>query len=174
MDSPKRFIYGIFNDEHTVLHATEHLRHDGIDVKDVVSPYPIHGMDNALGLLPTRISIACFMFGITGTSLALLMMWYMNIHDWPMDIGGKPSFALYKNIPAFIPVTFESTVLCAAHGMVITFLLRCKILPGVEPEVIDTRCTDDHFVMKVRVWEDENENDVRAKLMKAGAIEIKG
>ena len=48
MDSPKRFIYGIFNDEHTVLHAVQHLRHDGLDVKDVVSPYPIHGMDDAL------------------------------------------------------------------------------------------------------------------------------
>ena len=174
MDSPKRFVYGIYNDEHTLLHAVEHLRHEGIDVKDVVSPYPIHGMDDALGLIPTRISIASFMFGITGTSLALLMLWYMNIHDWPMDIGGKPSFALFKNIPDFIPVTFESTVFCAAHGMVITFLLRCKILPGVEPEVIDPRSTDDHFVMKVRVWEDENENDVRAKITKSGAIEVKG
>ena len=174
MDSPKRFVYGIYNDEHTLLHAVEHLRHEGIDVKDVVSPYPIHGMDDALGLIPTRISIASFMFGITGTSLALLMLWYMNIHDWPMDIGGKPSFALFKNIPDFIPVTFESTVFCAAHGMVITFLLRCKILPGVEPEVIDPRSTDDHFVMKVRVWEDENENDVRAKITKSGAVEVKG
>ncbi|MEO8147337.1 MAG: DUF3341 domain-containing protein [Bacteroidia bacterium] len=174
MDSPKRFVYGIYNDEHTLLHAVEHLRHEGIDVKDVVSPYPIHGMDDALGLIPTRISIASFMFGITGTSLALLMLWYMNIHDWPMDIGGKPSFALFKNIPDFIPVTFESTVLLAAHGMVITFLLRCKILPGVEPEVIDPRSTDDHFVMKVRVWEDENESNVRAMISKSGAIEVKG
>ena len=173
MDSPKRFVYGIYNDEHTLLHAIAHLRHDGIDVKDVVSPYPVHGMDEALGLERTRISVASFMFGITGTSLALLMLWYMNIHDWPMDIGGKPSFALFKNLPAFIPVTFESTVFCAAHGMVITFLLRCKILPGVEPEVIDPRSTDDHFTMKVRVWEDEKESDVIAKIKASGAVEIK-
>jgi hypothetical protein len=64
---------------------------------------------------------------MTGCKLGFIDdVWYMNIFDWPMDIGGKPSFAFYKNLPAFIPVTFESTVLCAAHGMVITFLLRSK------------------------------------------------
>lgn len=173
MDSPKKFLYGIYNDEHTLLHAIEHLRHDGVDVKDVVSPYPIHGMDEALGLKPTRISIASFMFGVTGTCLALLMIWYMNISDWPMDIGGKPSFALFKNLPAFIPVTFETTVFCAAHGMVITFLLRCKILPGVEPEVIDARSTDDHYVMKVRVWDDEDINKIKSMITQSGAVEVK-
>ncbi len=173
MDSPKKYVYGIYNDEHTVLHAVSHLRHDGLDVKDVVSPYPIHGMDKALGLQETRISIVSFMCGITGTTLAILMIWYMNIFDWPMDIGGKPSFAYFKNMPDFIPVTFEATVFCAAHGMVITFLLRCKILPGVEPEVIDPRCTDDHYVMKVRVWDDQDENSIKEKIRQSGAVEIK-
>jgi hypothetical protein len=166
-------IFGIFNDEHKVLHAVEHLRSHNVNVTDVVSPYPIHGMDDALGMQKTRISICGFLFGITGTSLALLMIWYMNILDWPMDIGGKPNFAFFKNMPAFIPVTFESTVLCAAHGMVITFLLRCKILPGVEPEVIHPCVTDDHYVMRIDTRASDDLEKIKAMVMHEGAIEIR-
>lgn len=170
--SHKKLIYGIFNDEDVLMKGIKALKEHGIAVKDVISPYPVHGLDSAIGLNRTRISICCFLYGITGTCLALLMMWYMNIFDWPMDIGGKPSFALYKNLPAFIPVTFESTVLCAAHGMVITFYLRSKLLPGVEPHVIHPRQADDYFVMSVEA--DENKvATIEGMLKQSGAIEIK-
>jgi hypothetical protein len=169
----KKFVYGIFNDDEVVMNAVTSLRGKGLRVKDVISPFPIHGLDHALGLKRTRISITCFIYGMTGCSLALLMMYYMNIWDWPMDIGGKPSFAMYKNLPAFIPVTFESTVLCAAHGMVITFLLRSKLLPGVEPHVIHPRMADDHFVMAVQLKDDSETSNVEAQLKAAGAIEIR-
>ncbi len=169
----KLFVYGIFNDDDTVMNAIPALRKKGMRVKDVISPFPIHGLDHALGLDRTRISICCFLYGMTGLSLALLMMYYMNIFDWPMDIGGKPSWAFYKNLPAFIPVTFESTVLCAAHGMVITFLLRSKLLPGVEPNVIHPRMADDHFVMAVQIQDASEATNVEAALRAAGAIETK-
>ncbi len=169
----KKFVYGIFNDDEVVMNAIPALRGQGLRVKDVISPFPIHGLDHALGLDRTRISITCFLYGMTGCSLALLMMYYMNIFDWPMDIGGKPSFAFYKNLPAFIPVTFESTVLCAAHGMVITFLLRSKLLPGVEPHVVHPRMSDDHFVMAVQITDDNEAANVESKLRAAGAIETK-
>jgi hypothetical protein len=77
-------------------------------------------------------------------------IWYFNIFDWPMNIGGKPSQALYKNLPAFIPVIFEFTVLCAAHGMVITYLIRNKTLPGMPARNPDPRTTDDKFIIEVR------------------------
>jgi len=169
----KKFVYGIYNDDQVVLDAVRGLRRKGLRVKDVISPFPIHGMDEALGLARTRISITCFLYGMTGCSLALLMMYYMNIFDWPMDIGGKPSFAFYKNLPAFIPVTFESTVLCAAHGMVITFLLRSKLLPGVEPNVIHPRMADDHFVMAVQYNAESEVAGIESNLRSAGAIEIR-
>lgn len=168
-----KFVYGIFNDDDVVMNAIPALRKKGLRVKDVISPFPIHGLDHVLGLARTRISITCFLYGMTGCSLALLMTFYMNIFDWPMDIGGKPSFAFYKNLPAFIPVTFESTVLCAAHGMVITFLLRSKLLPGVEPNVIHPRMSDDHFVMAVQINEDSEVAEVENQLRAAGAIETK-
>lgn len=170
--SPKKLVYGIFNDDEVVLNAIGSLRKKGLKVKDVISPFPIHGLDNELGLDRTRISICAFLYGMTGMSLALLMIWYMNIFDWPMDIGGKPSYAFYKNLPAFIPVTFESTVLCAAHGMVITFLLRSKLLPGVEPNVIHPRMADDHFVMAIQIKDDSEIANVEAQLKSAGAVEF--
>ncbi len=166
-------VYGIFEDDDVVLEAVKSLRAKKYNVVDVISPFPIHGMDPALGLKRTRLSIATFMYGITGTSLAILMMWYMNIFDWPMDIGGKPSFALYKNMPAFIPVTFEFTVLCAAHGMALTFFLRSKLLPGVEPQVIDDRMADDRFVMTIEAGSDEEANDAKDAMSAAGALYTK-
>ncbi|NNF01724.1 MAG: DUF3341 domain-containing protein [Bacteroidia bacterium] len=168
----ERFIYGVFDDDEKMLNAVKTLRAKGLKVKDAFSPFPIHGLDKALGLKRTRISICSFLFGMTGTCLALIMIYYMNIFDWPMDIGGKPSFAFYKNLPAYIPVTFESTVLLAAHGMVITFYLRSKLLPGVEPHVPDLRMHDDRFVVKMPVT-DDNESGVRSALQEVGVEEIK-
>jgi hypothetical protein len=168
-----KMAYGVFEDDDVVLAAIPKLKDKNFKVKDVISPFPIHGLDHALGLKRTRISMCAFLYGMTGTSLALLMMWYMNILDWPMDIGGKPNFALYKNLPAFIPVTFEVTVLCAAHGMALTFFLRSKLLPGVEPHVIDDRMADDRFVMCIEVKDDAGKAAAHAAMKEAGAIYVK-
>lgn len=165
-------LYGIYNDEEILLTAIKNLRAKGINCVDAISPFPVHGMDAALGLKRTRISIAAFLYGMTGTCLIILMVWYMNIFDWPMDIGGKPSFHLYKNLPAFIPVTFEFTVLCAAHGMVITFYLRSKLLPGVEPHIIHSNQADDHFVLTIEGKESDEKN-MRAALNETGVVEIR-
>jgi len=166
----KHNVIGIFDDEDVLMRSVKSLREKGIKIKNVFTPYPVHGLDNALGLKRTRISICAFLYGMTGTTLALLMMWYMMIHDWPMDIGGKPNFTLLKNLPAFIPITFEVTVLCTAHGMVLTFYLRSKILPGVTPYIPDHRMTDDKFVMQI---ESTDVLATRNLLTESGAIEVK-
>ena len=167
-----KILYGIFDDDVVLLKAIKTLREQGIKIANVFSPFPVHGIEKALGIKGTRMAIVSFLFGATGTSLAVLMMWYMNIFDWPMDIGGKPSFALYKNIPAYIPITFEVTVLLAAHGMAITFFLRSWILPGVQPKVPDNRMSDDHFVMQLDV-NDSNKGALSSALKQVGAIEVK-
>lgn len=145
-----KVIYAVYDDPEQLKDGARKLVSAGIRVKDVFSPFPIHGIDPIIGVKRTRLGIASFMFGITGTCLALLGIWYFNIFDWPMNIGGKPSQALYKNLPAFIPVTFEFTVLCAAHGMAITYLIRNKTLPGMPARNPDPRTTDDKFIMEVR------------------------
>jgi len=138
-------------------------------VKDVFSPFPIHGIDPIIGVPRTRLAIAAFIYGATGMTLALLMMWYMMVYDWQINIGGKPNFYLYMNVPAFIPVTFECTVLCAAHLMFLTFLIRSKLFPGVTAPIPDLSVTDDKFA--IQVWANkQNEGEVTEVLKNAGAV----
>jgi hypothetical protein len=96
------------------------------------------------------------------------------ILDWPMNIGGKPNFSLIENLPAFIPVTFEFTVFCAAHGMAITYLLRNKTLPGMPARNPDPRTTDDKFVMELHISENHkfSADELQNMLKETGAIEI--
>ncbi len=164
-------VKAIYDDEEPLMATAKTFRDKGIAIKDVFSPFPIHGIDDLIGTPKTRLAICAFLYGLTGAGLATLMMWYMMISDWPTDIGGKPSFAYYMNVPAFIPVTFESTVLCAAHGMVITYYLRCKMLPGVRAKNPDPRTTDDKFMVVVETTEDEADN-VEALLKEGGASEV--
>jgi Protein of unknown function (DUF3341) len=164
-------IHAIFDDEEPLLASAKTLRSNGISIKDVFSPFPVHGLDAAIGVPRTWIAICSFIYGLTGLSLATLMMWYMMVHDWPTNIGGKPSFAYYMNMPAFIPISFESTVFCAAHGMAITFYLRCWLVPGTKPKNPDPRTTDDKFMMVIETKE-ENRSNIESMLKKDGAIEI--
>ena len=139
----------MYDDDDTLKDAASALVAKGIRVKDVFSPFAVHGIDPIIGVKRTRLGIAAFMYATTGTTLALLGMWYFMISDWPMNIGGKPSFSLIENLPAFIPVTFEFSVLCGAHGMAITYLLRNGTLPGMPASNPDPRTTDDKFVMEI-------------------------
>ncbi len=151
----KHILHGVFNDEVPLLEACKKLRASGIRIKEVYSPMPIHGIDGVIGVPRTRIAICAFIYGITGTSLATLMMWYMMVHDWPNDIGGKPNWAYYFNIPAFIPITFESTVFCAAHGMALTYFLRCWLVPGAKAKNPDPRTTDDKFLVYLELTQEQ-------------------
>src|ERR1039457_2657908 len=99
----KKTVYGIFDDEETLLSSIKQIR-DKVRIKNAITPFPVHGLDAAIGLKRTRIAITAFIYGGIGCSLALWMMWYMLISDWPMDIGGKPNTSLLINIPAFIPI----------------------------------------------------------------------
>src|SRR5688572_18589806 len=89
MDVNKNFLVGVFNDEDVLLSAVSKIRSSGVKIHEVYSPFPVHGLDDALGYKRSRLPIAAFLFGMTGTSLALLMQIWMLGYDWPMIIGGK-------------------------------------------------------------------------------------
>ena len=169
-----RVVHAMFDDDHRLMDAAKSLVAKGVRIKDVYSPFPLHGLDPIIGVKRTRMAIVSFMFGLTGFTLALIGMRYFMIVDWPMNIGGKPSFSLLENLPAFIPVTFEFTVLCAAHGMAFTYLLRNGTLPGMPAVNPDPRTTDDKFVMEITDSENPNMNseELGSMLRDAGAIEI--
>lgn len=156
------------------MDAARVLKKNGVRVKEVYSPFPIHGLDPIIGVKRTRLAIASFMYATTGTILALFGMWYFMIHDWPMNIGGKPNFTLLQNLPAFVPITFEFSVLCAAHGMAITYFIRNKTLPGMPASNPDPRTTDNMFVMEVTTDQnhDHTAEDLESMLKDSGIVEI--
>ncbi len=166
-------IYALYNDDHVVYEGAKKLVKKGVKIKDVFSPFPIHGIDPIIGVRKTRLAICAFIYGLTGMSLAILGMWYFMIEDWPMNIGGKPNYTLLQNLPAFVPVIFEITVLCTAHGMILTYFLRNETLPGMKAKNPDPRTTDDMFAVEIELDNQPlNEEELVAYLKETGAVEI--
>ena len=145
----KNLVRAIFTDDDTVLSAVKILREKGMKIKEVYSPFPIHGLDKAMGLKETRIAMASFMYGLFGLTIAITLTAYTMNFDWPQNIGGKPSMTWGANMPAFVPILFELTVFFAAHLMVWTFMVINKLYPGAEPQNPDPRTTDDHFMIEL-------------------------
>tara|TARA_B110000444_G_C18714272_1_gene535261 strand:- start:98 stop:619 length:522 start_codon:yes stop_codon:yes gene_type:complete len=163
-------IYGIFDDEEILLSSVKEIRSNNIDIKEVYSPFPVHGLDKALGIKETRMAITAFIYGCIGLTLGSLMIYNIMIIDWPQNIGGKPNFTFYHNMPAFVPVLFECTVMFAAHLMSITYLIRCGLFPGNDSLSPDPRTTDDKFLMEIEVEGDLSK--IKDMLTKTGASEI--
>lgn len=164
----KKFVVGCFDDEAVLFPAVKKVRAAGYKIHDVYTPFPVHGLDHALGLRETSLHTAGFIYGITGTTTALSFMSWVFTTDWPMNIGGKPHFPL----PAFIPITFELTVLFSAVGMVMTFMYLCQMAPFVKKHIFHPRQTDDLFVMAIEVTEKTRPEEVKAFLDSVGAKEI--
>jgi hypothetical protein len=161
----------MYNDDDVLLKAVKEVREADHHIEEVYTPFPVHGLEKALGLKDTRIAITAFIYGCIGFGFAVWMMNYMMIDQWPQDIGGKPSFSFFLNMPAFVPIMFEMTVFFAAHLMVITFYMRSKLWPFKKAENPDPRTTDDMFVMEVAVAGDEKE--LVSFLEGTGTVEIK-
>ena len=159
-----KVLYATYDDDHKLIEGAKKLVDQGVYIHTVYSPFPVHGIDPIIGIKRTRIAITAFIYGVTALLLALLGFWYFMISDWPMIIGGKPNQTLFQNLPAFIPVTFEFTVLCAGHGMAITYLLRNWTLPGVKARNPYPYTTDDKFVMEIYP-DDHNSGEKLVKMI---------
>ena len=165
-----KVIHAIYTDDDVLMLAVKKVKAEKHHIEEIYTPFPVHGLDKAMGLEPTRLAIAVFMYGCVGLVVATVMMNYIMIEDWPQDIGGKPSFSYIENMPAFVPIMFELTVFFAAHLMVITFYLRSRMWPFKKAENPDPRTTDDHFLMEIAVH--DNEEALAALLKETGAVEI--
>lgn len=166
-----KVIHVLYNDDDVLMDAVKATRSAHHHIEEIYTPFPVHGLDKAMGLAPTRIAICAFIYGLIGLSVYTTLMNYIMISNWPQDIGGKPSFSFIQNMPAFVPIMFEGTVFFAAHLMVITFYMRSKLWIGKKAENPDPRTTDDHFLMEVAVHGDEQK--MIEFFEKTGAVEIK-
>lgn len=164
----KKFIVGSFEEENVLFPAVKNVRRAGYKLHDVYTPYPVHGLDHAMGLRETSLHTMGFIYGILGLATAIGGMGWIFTTDWPLNIGGKPHFPL----PAFIPIAFELTVLFSAVGMVMTFCYLNQMMPGVKKHHFSPRATDDAFVMVIECTDKSNEEEIKSFLATNGAIEI--
>lgn len=168
--STNKVIHAIYTDDDILMDAVKRVKSAHYHIEEVFTPFPVHGLDKAIGLKPTKLAITAFLYGLVGLGISVWLTWYTMIDDWPQDIGGKPSFSYLENMPSFIPIVFELVVFFAAHLMVITFFLRSRIWPFKKAENPDPRTTDDHFLMEISV--DGNEDELKTLLVDTGAVEI--
>ena len=169
MGSTKTF-HALYNDDDILLSAVKAIKEKHYEIEEVYTPFPVHGLDKVMGLEPTRIAIAAFIYGCIGITVATLMMNYIMIVDWPQNIGGKPSFSYLENMPAFVPIMFEMTVFHAAHLMVITFYLRSRLWPFKSAENPIPETTDDKFLVQIPV--SDNEKELNSKVKKTDIFKI--
>ena len=120
-----KVIQAMYDDDDVLIKAVKETRAAHHHIEEVYTPFPVHGLDRAMGLEDTRIAITAFMYGLVGLSFAVWMLNYMMIQDWPQNIGGKPSFSFHENMPAFVPIMFEITILT---GAVLSVVMMISIL----------------------------------------------
>jgi len=167
MTESKEVLFGLYDDETELLSAIKQANSDHLDIMDVFTPFPVHGLDPLLGLAESRLHIAGFVYGAIGTLTAFLFMTWVFTRDWPIIFGGKP----YFSSPAFIPITFELTVLFASIGMVVTFYTVCGLGPGVTNPTLHDRITDDKFCIAFNTngYSSEEVNRLKSFFSNTGA-----
>lgn len=164
----KNFVVGCFTEEDGVFKAVKRVRSSGFKLHDIYSPYPVHGLDEAMGMRQTSLHTAGFFYGLFGVIAALAGMAFCTVHSWPLNFDGKPHFPL----PSFIPITFEFTVLVSSVGMTLTFCWLCQIMPGVKKHIFHPRQTDDLIVVAIELTKNSQAEDVKKWFADLGAIEI--
>jgi len=164
-----RNLMGVFTREEQILAVTRACRKRGYEIVDVYAPYPVHGLDRAMGLRPSRITWICFLLGVLGAAGMLWFQIWTSAVDWPANIGGKP----LNSLPAFIPVAFESAVLAAGLGTVLALFISSRLFPWSKPVLAHPRVTDDRFVLAICQTDADLDPGMAERLLREhGAIKV--
>lgn len=167
---PKKYLLAIFDREDALLDATEAARAHGLPIHDAFTPYAVHGLDKAMGQRRSRLPLATLLAGVMGCLIAIGFQIWSSAWDWPIDVGGKP----YISLPAFIPITFELTVLLGGLGTFFALLVRCRLFPGARKPLPDMQVTDDRFVLAIDASGRSFASDKAIALLKEkGALQVK-
>lgn len=162
-------IAGIWLDEHEFVEAAGKTRQAGFKKIEAISPYPLHGIDEAIGLSRSFIPYITFAAGLAGFAFGVWFTWWTSAVDWPLIIGGKPMWSL----PAFIPVIFECTILFAALTSVGAMILL-NGLPKIDPPIIDPALTSHKFALFIP--EDQSGFDavkLEQHMRSLGAVDVR-
>lgn len=158
-----------FAREQDLLHAVVAVRERNWPIVEAYTPYPVHGLDRALGWPRSHLPTACLFCGLLGVVLFLGFQFWTTAWDWPLNVGGQP----WNSLPAFVPVTFEAMVLFAGLGLVLAWLVRCRLYPGKKPLSPLRGETNDHFVLVIAESNSAvDPAEVRRLLQDNGAVSV--
>jgi len=169
-----RLLVATFGRAEDLVSAVAQARREAFRVYDVFAPFPVHGLDEAMGIRRTRLPRVTLIAGLTGLCCAMALQFYANVLDWPLNVGGKPD----NSTLAFIPISFELTVLFGGLATVAAFLLKAKLYPGKQPWLVIAGATDDVLALVLRrpapeqPDHDAREARVRALLAEHGAERV--
>lgn len=145
----RRVHIGFFVDERDLLSAANEFRARKIEIVEAYSPYPIHGIDEVLGIKPSRLPWVTLVAGAAGLTIGLYFQYWASHTDWPIDVGGRP----FDSLPAFIVIAFEMTILLAGLATAAALFMRCRLWPG--RKISDSFSTTTDAEMALVVAEDD-------------------
>ncbi len=162
-------ILGVYNDEDDLLHAVDKLQEDGIKVKDVFSPFPLHHIWDKLKQT-TLLPYATFAYGAVGGIGTFALLYWTSVISYPLKFGGKP-----LNTLSFIIIMFVLTILIGTVFTALTFFIRQKLYPGKKSVMPDPRTVDDKFVIVIEKTVNMDNDDfkrIKTLLTETGAVEV--
>ena len=168
-------IYGLIAEFETpagAMHAAEKVRDAGYKRWDVYTPFPVHGMDKAMGLKNSKVGWFSFIGGVTGYASGMLMIWWMNAYDYPILIGGKPMFSPYGAFPP----SYELTILLGSFGALFGMLFLNR-LPRLHHPLLKHKrfelATHDRFFVVIETMDPKfSASDTRKLLEGCGSKHI--
>lgn len=167
--SQKANIVAIYDDPDVVVAAAKKIKEEGIKIKNVFSPFPIHDLWEVLGLR-TRLPLLTFLYGTAGMIVIYAFLYWTSVVNYPLKFGGKPLNSL-----SFIIIMFVGTIFVGVLFTVLTFFIRQKIGPGKKVVMIDPRTADDKFAIVIEKHPEFGDSDVEritGVLRKTGALEV--
>ncbi len=140
-----RVVVAVFEHEDDLRAAAAEVRQRGLQIVDAYTPYAVHGLDQAMGLRPSRLTWVCFVCGLIGALGMLAFEYWTAAVNWAVDVGGKP----WVSLPSDVPVAFEAAVLLAGFGSVFALLGVSRLYPGKRPRVLPHGVTDECFALLI-------------------------
>jgi hypothetical protein len=165
----RNHIIGVYEDEDILVKAIHHVQSKNIEIKDVLTPIPVHGVFEALKLT-TRLPIATFLYAASGTLITFAFLYWTSVVNYPLKFGGKP-----LNTLSFIIILFVGTIFIGTFFTFMTFFIRQNLFPGKKVQVLDPRSTDDKMLIVIDKDENLSDTEIRAiktALKESGASEV--
>jgi hypothetical protein len=162
-------LLALYDNPDSLLHAAARAKEHGFEGLDAYTPYPVHGLSEALGVRKSWVPYVTLIMGLGGAALGLFFQIWVSAIDWPINVGGKP----YVSLPAFIPVMFESGVLLGGTMTLAALLFACR-LPNLKVPILDRNITNDRFALYVPESGPEwNEERTSRFLKSTGPVEVR-